>query len=112
MFKDSSSKSQKIDKLSAKRFCPFTEIGIIGKIVLKLELPSYVEMHDVVNMMDTFPYKSQLNDISAPVTPRPDPLPSFEGEECQIDRILNHRRKGRGFQFLTLMKGFPTHDAE
>ena len=44
--------------------------------------------------------------------PQPDPIPTFEGEEYEVERILNHERRGRRFQFLKLMKGFPTHDAE
>ena len=61
--------------------------------------------------MHTVPHKIQPCDISAPVTPRPDPTSALEGEEYKLESILNHRKRGKGFQFLTLMKGFPTHDA-
>ncbi len=63
-------------------------------------------------MMHTVPHKSQLYDTSAPVTPRPDLTPASEGEEYEVGSIQNHRKRGRGFQFLTLMIGFPTHDAK
>jgi len=29
-----------------------------------------------------------------------------------VEAILNHRKRGRGYQFLTLMKGSPEYDAE
>ena len=69
-------------------------------------------MHDIVNLMHTVPHKSQAQDMSAPFMPRTDPKPRFEGEEYEVERILNNRKRERRFQFLTLMKGFPTHDAE
>ena len=28
-----------------------------------------------------------------------------------VGKILSHRKRGRGYQFLTLMKGDPDHDA-
>ncbi len=43
---------------------------------------------------------------------RPDPVPAVGGEEYIVESILNRRKKGKGYQFLTLMKGSPTHDAE
>ena len=112
LFKDAYSKSQESDKLSAKRFGPFTMTGIVGKNAVKVELPDHVKIHDVINVMHTVPYRSQPPDIAVPVSPRPDPVPAVEGEEYHVESILKHRKRGRGFQFLTLWKGYPTHDAE
>ena len=35
----------------------------------------------------------------------------ISGDEQIVDSILAHGKRGRGFQFLTLMKGDPDHDA-
>ncbi len=112
LLKDGYSKSQEFDKLSAKRFGPFTVLGLVGKNAVRLELPSHVKIHDVVNVMHTNPYSKQPSEISAPILQRPDPIPAIEGTEYVVHEILKHRRRGREYQFLTLMKGDPTHDAE
>ncbi len=85
---------------------------LIGKNATRLELPSHVKIHDVVNVMRTVPFSDQPSDISGPVVQRPDPVPAVEGTEYVVDKILRHRKRGRGFQFLTLVKGNPTHEAE
>ena len=112
LFKDAYSKSQESDKLSAKRFGPFTITRLIGKNAVELELPSHLRIHNVVNVMHTVPYCEQPKDIGIEISRRPDPVPAPEGEEYVVDNILKHRRRVRGFQFLTLMKGSPSHDAE
>ncbi len=112
LFKDAYSKSQVSDKLSAKRFGPFKVLELIGKNAVRLELPNQVKIHDVVNVMHTVPYYKQPEDISEIVTKRPDSVPVVEGTEFVVDKILSHPGHGRGYQFLTFMKGDPTHDAE
>ena len=51
-------------------------------------------------------------DIRADVVERSEPVPAIDGDEQYVDVILKHRKLGRGYQFLALMKGSPTHDAE
>ena len=62
--------------------------------------------------MHTVPYYEQPSEIAAELRTTIDPVPTDTGEEYIVEAILNHRKKGNGFQFLTLMKGEPTHDAE
>jgi len=112
LFTDGYAKSQVSDKLSSKRFGPFAVTRLIGKNAVELELPDHVKIHKVVNVSHTVPYYAQPNDISQPVPPRPEPVPTPEGEEYVVEKILNHRKRGRGFQFLTQMKGSPEHDSE
>ena len=113
LFRDSYSKSQESDKLSAKRFGPFTVTGLVGRNAVKLELPTQVKIHDVVNVVHTVPYKEQSTEISAPVVPKPDPVPGAGGEEeYHVEEILKHRKRGKGYQFITTWKGYPSHDAE
>lgn len=112
LFKDAYAKSQASDKLTAKRFGPFTVQRLIGRNAVQLELPHHLKIHNVVNVIHTVPYFEQPAEIGLFVPPRPNPVPTMEGEEYVVEKILKHRRKGKGFQFLTLMKGDPTHDAE
>lgn len=39
-------------------------------------------------------------------------MSTVEGEEYIVEKILKHRKSGRGYQFLTLMKGEPQHDSK
>ena len=112
LFKDAYAKSQASDKLTAKRFGPFTVQSLIGKNAVKLELPHHLKIHNVVNVIHTVPYFDQPAEIGVSVPPKPNPVPTMKGDEYVVEKILKHRRKGKGFQFLTLMKGDPTHDAE
>ena len=112
LFTDDYAKSQVSEKLSSKRFGPFAVTRLIGKNAVELDLPEHIKIHKVVNISHTVPYYEQPNDISQPVRPRPEPVPTPEGEEYFVQKILNHRKRGRGFQFLTQMKGSPEHDSE
>ena len=73
---------------------------------------SHVKIHDVVNVMHTTPYFEQQYEMFAPISQRPDPVPAEEGIEFVVDKISRHRKRGRGYQLLTILKGDPTHEAE
>jgi hypothetical protein len=34
------------------------------------------------------------------------------GPECEVESILAHRCRGRGYQFISLLKGDPIHNVE
>lgn len=113
LFKDAVSKSQSSDKLGSRRFGPFTVVELVGKNAVRLDLPSNMRLHPVVHVSHTTPYKTQPPELSQPVTPRPEPVPDESGDLLfEVERILAHRKRGRGFQWLTLMKGTPQHEAE
>lgn len=49
------------------------------------------------------------------ITPsEPTPIPVNENEELEfnVDWILAHRKRGKGFQWLALLDVFPTYDAQ
>ena len=112
LFMDAYSRSQESAKLTAKRFGPFRIVALIGKNAVKLELPDHLRIHPVVHVIHTKPHYEQPLDISSSVPVRPTPVPTALGPEYEVESILAHRRRGRGYQFLTLMKGDPIHDAE
>ncbi len=111
LFTDLYSKSQESPKLSSKRVGPFTITKLIGKNAVRLDLPDHFKIHPVVHVIHTTPFVEQPEDISQPVIPRPQPVPTVDGEEHVVDKVLAHRKRGRGYQFLTQMKGEPDHDA-
>ena len=111
LFKDAYAKSQEKDKLTARRFGPFIVKELIGRNALRLELPNHFKIHSVVHVSHTTPHRDQPTDIAATIPTRPAPLPTIEGNEYEVEAILKHRKIGRGYQFLTLWKGYPNHDA-
>ena len=112
LFKDAYLRSQDSDKLSAKRFGPFRVTELIGRNAVRLELPNHLKIHAVIHVVHTNPFVEQPADIARPVAERPAPVPAVHGVEEVVEKILKHRARGRRYQFLTLMKGPPTHDAE
>ena len=112
LFTDAYSRSQASDKLTAKKYGPFQNFQVIGRNAVKLELPAHFRIQPVVHVSHTTPYVSQLVDIRADAVERPEPVPAVDGDENYVEAILKHRKRGRGYQFLTLMKGSPIHDAE
>lgn len=87
-------------------------LELVGKSAVNLELPNHYKILDVLNVLQTVPFHNRNTQIAPPVVHRPDPVPAVEGTEYVVNEIIKHRRRGRGFQFLTLMKGDPTHNAE
>lgn len=113
LFKDAVSKVQSSDKLGSKRFGPFYITELVGRNAVRLDFPSNMRLHPVVHVSHTTPHRSQPTSLSQPVTPRPDPVPDISGDLLfQVERILAHRKRGRGYQWLTLMTGSPQHEAE
>ena len=112
LFRDALSRRQTSDKLSAKRFGPFSVLELIGKNAVRLQLPSNLRIHPVVHVVHTAPFHSQPHDICQPVQPRPDPVPSSSGEmQYVVEKLVGHRKRGLGYQWLTMTKGAPRHEA-
>ena len=84
---------------------------LIGIVAVELALPSHLKIHPVVHVVHRTPFTEQPRDIAKPIPERPVPVPTVYGDEHVVEKILKHRKRGRGYQFLTLMKGVPTHDA-
>lgn len=85
---------------------------MIGKNAVELEYPDHTKIHKFVNVSRTVPYYEQPSDNTQPVQTRPESVPIIEGDVFIVDKILNYRKRGRGYQFLTLMKRSPEYDAE
>ena len=112
LFKDVYAKSQESDKLSARRFGPFQIVELIGKNAVRVDLPDNLKIHDVIHVMHTVPYYEQPGDIVDSVPSIPEPISTDEGNEYVVEKVLKHKKRGRGYSFLALWKGYPTHEAE
>lgn len=110
LFTDLYSKSQEPLKLSSKRVGPFIITKLIGKNAVRLDPPDHLKTHPIVHVLYTTPYV-EPEDLSQPLISRPEPIPTAHVEENIVDKIFAHRRRGRGNQFLTLLRGEPDHDA-
>ena len=77
---------------------------------MRLELPEHFKIRSVVHVIHTTPFFELPREIEALLPPRPEPVPAIDGDECIVEEILAHRKKGRGYQFLPLWNGYPSHD--
>lgn len=67
----------------------------------------------MVHVLHTNFHKTQPTEIGQLASLRPDPIPdSADEDQFELHRILSHRKRGRGYQCLTLLKGSPEHEAE
>ena len=66
---------------------------MIGKNAVELDLPEHIKIHKVVNVSHTVPNYEQPNDISQPVQPRPEPVPTPEGEETRCSKDIKSQEK-------------------
>lgn len=111
MFTDAYSKSQRSDKLTSRRFGPFIVKELIGKNAVRLDLPDHFRIHPIIHVSHTIPYVEDSKYIGHPVQERPEPIPTVLGNEYEVEKILDHRKSGWGYQILTMMKGEPSHHA-
>lgn len=81
---------------------------------MKLDLPRYMRTYPVIHVSLTKPAIDKPLELVAEVLTRSDAFergtdgtPLFKAKQ-----ILSHRSRGRGYQWLTLMEGEETYDAE
>lgn len=115
LLQDAYTKERPSMKLSARRFGPFPILRLIGKNAVELDLPAYLKTHRVIHVSFTRPYRAKPTRLQdeVPIQAEKPMHVDQSGEALYIvEKILSHRRRGRGYQFLTLLKGTPQHDAE
>lgn len=108
---DPYTRSQVSVKLQAKRIGPFKIIGLIGPNALRLDLPPSFRAHPVINVSHTCPYVEQPPDIANPTESAPPLVMGEQGPEKFVERILQHRKQGRHWQFLVKWLREPNHEA-
>ena len=108
MFKDAYSKSRMSDEVSSKRLGPLSVSRQICKNRVEVELPDHMKIHNVINVIHTATYGKKPSYIAALMLKKPGPVPKLQGDGFVVESIWKNRKKGRGIQFLTDMKGTPT----
>ena len=92
-------------KIAPKREGPFEIDEVLGPVTYRLKLPASWKIHNVFHATLLRPYIK--NDVYGNNYPRP--LPELlEGEEVyEVELILKHRRRGKGYQYYVKWKGYP-----
>jgi hypothetical protein len=96
-------------KMKPKREGPFVITEVLGPVTYRLKLPATWRIHNVFHAALLRSYKE--NEIYGENFTEPPPELE-EGEEVyEVESILNHRKRGRGYQYFIKWRGYPITDA-
>jgi hypothetical protein len=95
-------------KLKPRREGPFKIEQVIGKVNYKLTLPQHWKVHPVFHAILLKPYKETEQHGPNFIGPPPDIV--NDEEQYKVERIINHRKRGRTFQYLVRWKGYTAMD--
>ena len=96
-------------KIGPKREGPFEIIKVIGPVTYRLRLPKTWKIHNMFHTTLLQQYK-ETEVYGANFNKPPPEL--IEGEEVyEVENILRHRKRGRGYQYYVQWKGYPISDA-
>ena len=95
--------------MKPKREGPFVITEVLGPVTYRLQLPVSWRVHNVFHAALLRSYK-QTETYGENF---PEPTPELvEGEEVyEVETILNHRKRGRGYQYFVKWRGYPISDA-
>jgi hypothetical protein len=96
-------------KIGPKREGPFEITRVIGPVTYQLKLPKTWKIHNVFHATLLRQYKE--TEVYGANFPKPPPE-LIEGEEVyEVEQIMRHRRRGRGYQYYVKWKGYPISEA-
>jgi hypothetical protein len=97
-------------KLDFKRLGPYRITTIVGEsqLAYKLELPTSMRIHPVFHVSLLEPYRA--NTIPGRVQPPPPPIEVEEGEEFEVEEILDSRIRNGKLHYLVDWVGYGPSD--
>ena len=110
-FRDFYTKGRSSHKLNSRKIGPFPIIELICRNAVRLDLPPTMRIHSVINVSHTLPYFARDPELQEDTLQTPPPIVGPQGIDYEPDRILQHRRRGTGHQFLVEWKGYPSYEA-
>jgi len=96
-------------KMAPKREGPFEIEEVLGPLTYRLKLPISWKIHRVFHAVLLRPYSE--NEIYGENYPRPPPEIEDGEEVYEVETILKHRRRGRGYQYYVKWTGYPITEA-
>ena len=95
--------------MKPRREGPFLITDVLGPVTYRLKLPKTWRIHDVFHAALLRLYKENDTYGENFLMPNPELL---DGEEVyEVETILNHRKRGRGYQYFVKWRGYPISDA-
>ena len=96
-------------KMKPKQEGPFFITKVLGLVTYRLQLPATWQIHDVFHAALLQPYKE--NRIYGENFVKPPPELEEGKEVYDVEAILNHRKRGQGYQYFVKWWGYPITDA-
>ena len=96
-------------KMKPKREGPFKITEVLGPVTYRVKIPATWRIHNVFHATLLRQYKE--NEIYGQNFNKPPPE-LLEGEEVyEVETILYHGKRGRGYQYYVKWQGYPISDA-
>ena len=106
---DTHIKTNYYKKMAPKREGPFEIEEVLGPVTYQLKLPESWKIHKVFHATLLRPYKENEIYGEKYIWPPPD---IEDGEEVyEVEQILKHRKRGRGYEYLVKWVGYPITEA-
>ena len=99
------------DKLCPRWYGPFKITEKITTNAFGLDFPHQLKCHPIINV--TALKKFHQNEFEGHYTPPPSPITDLDGfERYVVEKVLAHKRTGRGTKFLVKWVGYPDATSE
>ena len=82
---------------------------VLGPVTYRLKLPTTWRIHNVFHAVLLRPYKE--NEVYGENYTEPPPEIENGEEVYEVETILKHRKRGRGYQYFIKWRGYPITDA-
>ena len=92
-------------KMARKQEGPFKIVNVLGPLTYRLNLPETWKIHNVFHTSLLRRYRE--NDVYRANYERPPAELDHEGQEVyNVEAILKHRKRGRGYQYFVKWEGY------